>query len=378
MPFGSGKNNVYMFNPATSIFTLQVEGEDGKSRTIAQSLMTRDKDIKKDVSAVVKQMQQAGVKMSDVVSDDILQEERSYMSADNVEMAPNYKTPQYQELVRLVYADFFREYLRRYAEKDKLQTSVVPIGKGYSDALSTLPSIPNTFVPEAPVGYSDKYHGTVFALTPQGTIAPSMKQVTEREKPALPPTAPTEVRGVSALTFEDSLPVAYIEGKAYSDNQSLITYLHNMENALIAKDISNARKGRANMSFKYADEHGRVRGYLLAYEGKVTDNAVPERYRGQPVVYITDLASDRESTRAGGSLIKAFTKQYKREYLDKGNFVPLYMEAREQTSYKIISRQMERFAREAGMELEMEELPTYQAGKDTMHPVIIRVKAAKA
>ncbi len=35
MGFGTGKNNVYMFNPNDALFTVRLVREDGTSRTIA-------------------------------------------------------------------------------------------------------------------------------------------------------------------------------------------------------------------------------------------------------------------------------------------------------------------------------------------------------
>ena len=46
MPFGSGKNNVYTYNPVCSLFTVQKKIGD-KWRTIAQSVLTKDIDVKK-------------------------------------------------------------------------------------------------------------------------------------------------------------------------------------------------------------------------------------------------------------------------------------------------------------------------------------------
>ncbi|OGM09059.1 hypothetical protein A2159_02825 [Candidatus Woesebacteria bacterium RBG_13_34_9] len=183
--------------------------------------------------------------------------------------------------------------------------------------------------------------------------------------------------GLGYLTFEDALRVAYLEGKAYSDNQSLMQYLHNMENALIAKDINNTAKGRPNMSLKYTDESGKMRGYFLSYEGVLNDQNVAEtnegqRFSDQPVLYLLDLASDRESPMTGGRLINGFVDLYKRNYLDQGNLMPLFMQAREQTSFKIIQRQLQKIGQEVGMDFELIELPTYTEGEDTMHPVIIR------
>ncbi len=368
MPFGSGKNNVYMFNPSTAMFTLQIERADGQQRTIAQSLLTKDLDVGKNVSDILRQIEM-NVKMSDVLSEDVLTEGKAYACADNVEVAPNYKTDEYQRLIEVLYKDFFRCYMDRFAAKQGLCPDWMPIGKGHSDALTNLPVKPNTFVPEAPVSYSDKTHSEVFELTLEQEPGIQQREMkSEDDSKMKEPDLPT-VRGIKYLHSSDTLPVAFLEGKIYADNQSLIVNLHNIENAIIAKDINNVHKGRPNMSLKYVDDSNKMRGYILAYEGKHENFG--------EVIYIADLAAERESTRAGGSLIKGFVDLYKRNYLDQKKYMPIYCEARETTSYKILTRQLEKLSEEQGVEFEMQELPTYPSGKDTMHPVLIKPKSRK-
>ena len=201
-------------------------------------------------------------------------------------------------------------------------------------------------------------------------------EVTQNTQPDLP-----DMPGIDYLTFEDSLRVGYLEGKAYADNESLMQFLFNMENALIAKDINNSAKNRPNMSLKYTDSEGKMSGYFLSWEGKLTDEYVQynaEDYYDQPCVYMMDLATDLEDRMAGGRLIRAFTELYKQNYLDKDNPIPIFAQARETTSFRIIQRQLERLGREAGTEFELIELPTYDEGEDTMHPVIIQPKVSLA
>lgn len=372
MPFGSGKNNVYMFNPDTSLFTLQIETSDGKLRTITQSVLTKDADIKKTIPEVIEQLKKQGEHLTEIIPEAILSEAPRYLAADNVEVAPNYRGEEYSQIIALIYRDFFKEYMNRYAKQQNLNPESVPVGKGYSDSLVHLPEKPNTFAPLAPVGYSDKTHPTVYELNLTGELPHVEKEILESAP--LPATASVpvpEIRGVEYLDFQDTLATAYLEGKAYSDNESLVVYLHNIENGLIAKDINNTTKDRPNMSLKYVDDQGKMRGYLLAYEGKITDAGAGPLI-GERALYISDLASDQQSRRAGGSLIKAFAALYKQNYLAKDNYLPLYVQARETTSYRIIQRQIEGISQDLGIEIELEELPTYQAGEDTMHPVIIR------
>lgn len=375
MPFGSGKNNIYTFNPVCSLFTIQQERADGTWRTVAQSVLTKDKDIKKNIAEVMKQMNDPEKpSIGSVLSEDVLNQGESVLACDNVELTPNVKGHKLTEAqVELIYRDFMAEYLARYAKQDNLSDKQVVVGKGYSDSLTHLPEIDNTFAPSAPVGYSDKTHEKVYQLTPK--LAEGIKkQVIEN---SLSGNKKVELvtgqKGVSYLTFEDTLPVAFIEGKAYHDNQTLIQYLHNMENALIAKDINNTAKGRPNMSLKHTGEDGKVHGYMLAYEGRMSQDEGKGEEGGKPIVYVSDIASDLKHPGTGGSLMRAFLEQYRQNYVSKGNFVPIYAQAREKTSYAIIKSKLKKYGEEVGLELEMEEIGAYQEGDDTMHQIIIRV-----
>ncbi len=376
MPFGSGKNNIYTFNPVCSLFTIQQERGDGTWRTVAQSVLTKDKDIKKNISEVMKQMTDPEKPpIGSVLSEDVLNQGESILACDNVELTPNVKGHKLTEAqVELIYRDFMAEYLARYAKQDNLATNQVVIGQGYSDSLTHLPQIPNTYAPSAPVGYSDKTHEKVYQLTPK--LAEGIKkQVIESDLPGgKKAELITGQRGVSYLTFEDTLPVAFIEGKAYHDNQTLIQYLHNMENALIAKDISNVSKDRPNMSLKHTGEDGRIHGYMLAYEGRMNEDEEEGSEKVEPIIFVSDIASDLKHPGTGGALMRAFLEQYRQNYISKGNFVPVYAQAREKTSYAIIKSKLKKYGEEVGLELEMEELGTYQEGDDTMHQIIIRVK----
>jgi hypothetical protein len=137
------------------------------------------------------------------------------------------------------------------------------------------------------------------------------------------------------------------------------------------------------MSFKY-ESNGKMRGYLVAYEGKLgaNENGDDENIKGitmgEPVIYVADLAVAEPGTmggaRAGASLVGSFVEQYGNEYLKKGNLTPIFAYAREQTSYKLILKELERYQKELGVEFVLEEGESYVEGPDTMHPVMIRPK----
>lgn len=377
MPFGDGKTTVYTFNPNTAQFLLQMVRDDGTARTVAQSVLTKDIDIGKPIPEVLQKLQQGG-HLEEVLPEDVVRTAQAYVACDNIEVAPNYGK-QNEAVIEAIYKDFFREYVKRFGTSQRLVPDKAVIGQGYADALKHLPEAPNTFAPQAPVSYSDKTGEKVFVLdltkdAEEGTFLERTVRVVEPEEtPREMPTLPT---GLGYLTYEDALRVAYLEGKAYSDNQSLMQYLHNMENCLIAKDINDAAKGRPNMSLKYTDDTGKMRGYFLSYEGVLNDEYVAQTEEGydfsdRPVLYLLDLASDRESPMTGGRLINGFVDLYRQNYLEKGNLMPLFMQAREQTSFRIIQRQLDKISKGLGIEFDLVELPTYDEGEDTMHPVIV-------
>src|SRR5581483_4972764 len=130
--------------------------------------------------------------------------------------------------------------------------------------------------------------------------------------------------GVAPLTFEDSLSVAYLEGKAYANNDTLIQHLHNMENGLIGMGITNTLKHRPNMSIKYTKGDSKFAGYIFAYEGVATGTDV-NGYTG-PLVYISDIATDTSDRgdRIGIQLMKEFIERYRQNYVQGNNPVPIF------------------------------------------------------
>lgn len=382
MPFGSGKNNVYTFNPVCSLFTVQLEVEGGQWRTVAQSVLTKDKDVKKDISVLVEEINKSEQKlMSAVLSDDILLSSKATLACDNVEVSKNsFVDERVLGDIEAVYRDFFKEYLSKYAEEDGYDASQVVIGLGFSDSLANLPRISNTFLPLAPVGYSDQMFSQTIQLIPESISAEVKKSVIESEKKIdKQDNFSSDDRTVTSLTFEDSLAVAYLESKAYADNSTLIQSLHNMENALIAKDINNVAKKRKNLSLKHTNRDGRVDGYMLAYEGKSDQNitqAGEVTAESKPIIYVSDIAADTTVKGVGRELMINFLKLYKINYLDKGNSLPILAQAREKTSYLIIKNKLAEYAKLAGInvELEIQEIGSFHSGYDVMHELIIKVK----
>lgn len=376
MPFGSGKNTVYTFNPNCAHFTVQIVNENDKERTIAQSVLTRDRDIEIPIPQVIAGLS-SSKSLDEVIPESLLFKSQEYLACDNVEVAPNFKSGPWPKILEFIYRDFFSEYMRLFAQSQRLNPHVIPIGMGNSDALDHLTTHPNTFAPVAPVAYSDKTGTHVYALSLSDEIQIPNREIVESVHVTGAKEQTHEqisVSGVSLLNFTDTLQVAYLESRAYSTNPSLITYLHNIENELIAKDISNAAKERPNLSIKYTDAKGQTRGYIIAYEGEYSSQqGFADLTDGARVIYISDIATAADSPLAAGKLLYAFGELYQRHYLETGELVPIYAGLREQTSYRLLKRKLEKLAARFGCTVEMREFSPYHEGRDRMYPVVIQL-----
>ncbi len=383
MPFGSGKNNVYMYNLGCSILTVQRKVGDSY-RTIAQSVLTPDVDIKHNIADLVSKVQDETL-LSSVITEDLTQKKTIIITADNIEVAPN--AEKYKISVEKIYQDFVSRYAQEI-DSGEIDKNRMLIGKGYSDLnFSQAKNVNNTFIPITPVAYSDNYGSEVYELplNEKSEIVPLPEygMLQKQEKETVDPDLP---KGVQYLTAHDTLRVSYMEGKVYAENESLVQYIHRIGNELTAKDINNNFKNRPNLSLKVEDETGAMLGYMIAYEGaekndnydEDNDEVSQNKELGQKVIYISDLAADTARSKlAGGRLIKAFKTLIKREYLDKNNFIPIVMQAREATSYAIVLNQLENELRknldkEYGYTFEVEESGSYEAGSDTMHQIKLR------
>jgi hypothetical protein len=118
-----------------------------------------------------------------------------------------------------------------------------------------------------------------------------------------------------------------------------------------------------------------MRGYLFAYEGKLE-----EAKDHPPAIYIGDFMSDRPVVGGAkniapglvaGKLLLEFGKLYKENYLDKGNLIPIYAEARDATSYQLLTRQLESLGERTGYRFEMQQTGDHRADSSKMHHVLI-------
>lgn len=385
MPFGDGKNTLYTYNPICALMTVQRETGRGEYRTIAQSVLTKDKDVKAPISEIrgrFEEIESGQVDMTDLLPQDILHRERSYVACDSVEVANNYHTPEYSEVLANLYRDFLREYVARFGEDQHLDRKKAVLGS-CTYALAGTTNESNTYLPESPVAYSDKYGGSVDVLSLEQTpVAFFAKRNIELSRIERAERVPIQNPQIEYLSYQDSLETAYIEGKAY-ESTTLKQGVAEMENALIAKDINNAAKGRANMSLKHVSSDGQMQAYLVAYEGQYGYGFAEEEYEDEyyeeeeaerePCVYVMDIAKLPEvKNGVGMELIGEFIRLYQENYIKKDKLIPIRAEAREVSSYKLIMRNLDTWGRSIGIKFELEEGEPYQKGEDVMHPVAIR------
>ena len=363
MPFGSGKNNIYTFNPNCGLVTVEVAKKDGNFMTIAQSILTLDQNIDQNVGRLIGDKDD--IDLDKIFADVDLSEGDNYIACDNIEIRANYKTDKYREIIAKLYQDFFARYAKVFNQNNltgrTVNTNKIIIGQGYSDYhFGNQES--NTYVPLAPVSYSDKLGEKVDIIILKGQenipgIEAIDEHITTAEQFEFNEDLP---QGVKPLTYQDALIVTHLESKAYK-NKTMVEGLSAMENSLIAKDINNADKNRPNMSFKYGNK-----GYILAYEGKIDDLG------GENGIYIEDLAVDPNSQIAGGTLMLTLLDQYKKEYVEKNNILPIFGQMREKTSYELVKNNIARFEKRLGIKLQLEELDTYEVNNETIHKVVIR------
>ena len=160
-----------------------------------------------------------------------------------------------------------------------------------------------------------------------------------------------------------------------ADNQTFKLEMSGLENSLIAKDINQVSKDRPNLSLKYYTPSGKIAGYLLAYEGVIDkDKYQSSDTANKQCIYIEDFATLPGQQLAAGRLLRGFLSLYKENYLAKQNYLPLYFQAREKTSFRLVQRQLQHLGESLEVEFSSHELDTYQQGSDTMHVLLVEAK----
>lgn len=357
MPFGSDNNTNYTFNPNTAIFTLQIQKTDNnKRRIIAQSVLTKNKDIKTHKNLDCEKS------LSEQLPESMLIQEPVVIVCDNVEVAPNHTDK--KKIIEKVYRDFFKEYLNIFGKKQNLITDRVIIGRGFSDALNHLPKLENTYTPQAPIIYSDN-RGKESSILNLNGQDDSLNKTVKLGKAKKWKKEYLDMQGIEYLTFEDSLEASYLESR--NANKSSTEGLVKITNELIAKDINNIIKNRPDMSLKYKNEDNKVEGYIIAYEGRLKKG----QEKNIPVVFVSSIAATSQEVKE--KLIQIFIQLFKQNYSDKNINTPLYLEVRESAYHGFLQEQIIKAGKNLGIAFETENLQSYKRKKEEIRPVLIKL-----
>lgn len=357
MPFGDGKNTNFIFNPATMNMVVEIKSNK-EYRTIASSVLTLDCSLGKDFSENIFYVDP--VEMTSQISQidlSVLSDITRYITCDSIEIAKNYS--QYKKLILNIYQDFLQQYVSSIPNSSRLVGFSI---MGYDEEIADFKRLDVTTVPVVPIPYSDRFgRSLVFQMDQELKDGYIVSRIEE----TIPETVVSEnlddrSPGTHSLTYEHTLAVSWIESKAYT-NQSLISGFRTIGNTLIMKDIYNKRNGKPNMSFIYRDNKGDITSYLICYEG-VKD--------GEPILYINDLASI--NLVGTFKIIQEFIRQYKENYYDKNNKIPIFCYARESTSYRIIQKSLIPLLQRNGIKVQTITTEMHQSGNENMHHVYIR------
>ncbi len=354
MPFGDGKTNAYDWNPAISQLIVERKGSDGKWLAMSQSVLMIDHKLERLTSEVMEEIR-SRKQLHEILQEKDVQS-GFVLVADNIEPNKNELNEGRANLIELAMERFGRSYLRSLPEELAIDRTKFVIGKetyetGRPDWKFEKEA--NTYIPGSPVSYIDHAGDEVYKIT-----------YPENEN-----TQP-ERSGVSEVTAADVLSMAFLEGKGFSENKGLIFGLADRYQRIMAGLFTKEHFGDPNLMLMVRNKQEIPQGYMLAR----VDHTNPEL----PEVYIDDMGVDRSKGLASGKyavqLIDAFVEKYAEHYQDtEKEFPPIYAEMREETSYKLVAKRVEEFAKrsKSGLVVELVELGDAQIAGEKFHRVRI-------
>jgi GNAT superfamily N-acetyltransferase len=320
-----------------------------EARIAVQSILTLNKTIGKEAHEKIISLLRQGsdVSLTEILGPDFLKKfyaQNPVIACDNVEGHRNYiryLMANDAKVIENIYREFFSEYIK---EQKEFTAEKVVIGKGYSDYLRNLPEIDNETLPLAQISYSDN-------------IGPKSLSLIEQEKREV-----LKRTGVSDISWQDSLAVAYLEEKIYGkDNPELIEGLTTIQKILTASGLASEKEGVGKLTVGHFDEKGILDGYLLAYLAR-------EHESGDEKIYFHDVAVNPEKQKTGIGMEMFMELLDRISKNEKLSLRPLVMRCREKTSYPIIKKQAEKLGFEIVLDRDFEE-----AG-EILHRIEIRKK----
>ena len=321
---GHGKKVVAMFNPYCSDFCIYQGEPDPKVDNLkVTSRVTLNRAIPHNFNSLLDKAKKtttyAIAELFGEEFEDYKDPKEYVITMDNIEADANFGN-KHAIAIRKIYEDFFSEYI----EQNPLSPNGIPLntskfysGTSYNkinilskkEENQTLPVFMNSYTDNA---QSQSLVGELHA----GTQAEKVKKT-----------------WIHPLSIEDVDQISYLEGKIYPETMK--HHLGNLQHEITASSLNNQLKGRANLSFAWYDDKGKVRGYLLAYQGKMED--------GRAWIYLSDFAIDEQARgHSGLEMIRHWIQQVKEHYPG----MPVFTRARETTSYRMLKALVEKYGYE--------------------------------
>ena len=159
---------------------------------------------------------------------------------------------------------------------------------------------------------------------------------------------PTAHAGFAPLEPTDVLPLAVLRGESRKIAPLPFSGVQGARRGLQAIAISNAVRGRPNLSVRFLGDNGVMQGALLAFETTL-------RGFGAPAIYVQQLLSLRPDQCIGPRLVSEFLRSYLRAYRD-GERPPVYVDVRS-SDCRALSLMTKRGGRVCGREVHVERVP---------------------
>ncbi len=348
MPFGSGKSNVYMFNPNCAQMVVERQLPNGAWNTAAQSVVTVNQEVGRPAPQLVELFQQNDGNVQSLIEAEDFARPR-YIACDNIEVAKNEEGAR-AACIAEVYRRFWGAYLKRNAEALGVSPRKIVAGIGYTPAELGLAQETNDTIPLVPMSYSDNLGQKHFVIR----YPEDPKSVATGGALAQKPT----VRPIEAI---DVYSVAHLESKAF-EGTGLGYGIHKVQNNLLGIAIANQLFGRPNLSFISQAEGKPASAYLIAYEGRID---------GEKMVYVDDMAAESKGHPSGGRILLTFIDAYLEAYKNDPMYPPILSDMRDSTSFRLVTNQLERLSKRSGIKARLVELSRDHAGGGTHKTVIL-------
>lgn len=353
----SEQKNIYVANPTCAFFTIEEKNSAGWS-IVAESVLTIVQDLHTNVIRLIK----SGETIESILpTEATYQRTEKFLSCDSINVLPVMRNN--INLVEIIYRNFFNKYIAFQNQNSRgflLNNFNLVIGS-ISANVHFGKKQKNTYLPVSLIGYSKKCGLFVDVL--DLTKNDESENIFEDKinKSILGIREKVEIgSGVQPLLSTDILAIPVIEKRAYPDDMH--EGMAELQNYIFASAINNKINNFPDLSLKYVNAEGEMVGYFISYQGV---------RKGVEIVYIENLAVDPKNKIAAGKIIIRFIEKYRAEYIDEGNPLPIYIQAREETTYLMLQKQFDKLREKCGFHFTVEEVNRYQYGRSTMHSLLI-------